>query len=116
MREIKFRVWEKKNKRWIHKNIALVDDGQPYWIFGYSAEVVLRDEFEIMQFTGLIDKNGSEIYEGDILSIKLNAETNLKVPVEFKRAGFYADEYPVFAVAHEAEVIGNVCEIPEILK
>lgn len=64
-REIKFRVWDKTEKRMIDVFGIELDsnrvtfDGTDYYLIG--------KEVELMQYTGLKDKNGKEIYEGDIV-------------------------------------------------
>lgn len=76
----------------------------------------------VMQFTGLIDKNGKEIYEGDIVAY----DGNCVARVEWERGGFlfkFVDgiEHPSPNFWHEptdepiTEVIGNIYENPSLL-
>lgn len=69
MREIKFRAWDIKGRRWVTNNFGIDCHGMRYWIFGYSADPVDRSEYQLMQFTGLRDKNKKEIYEGDFVEV-----------------------------------------------
>ena len=61
-REIKFRVWDLDNKEWYHSTQLVI---RPY--SGSITDGATTPNTELMQFTGLNDKNGKEIYEGDIL-------------------------------------------------
>ena len=62
MRTIKFRAWNKKSEKW-EESFGISNDG----IFMRLGIGQKSDGIEIMQFTGITDRNGKEIYEGDIV-------------------------------------------------
>ena len=112
MRDIKFRQWDSRRK------IMHLGSGATYpsgWV-GFSC--VSWEGSPLMQFTGLKDKNGKEIYEGDILSF---------VPVDSKNFGNPYKPFVVFWDEKDAsfsgwsprdkvEIIGNVYEQPELME
>lgn len=115
MREIKFRAWDKINKRIINfESIGCValDD----CIRGVSSK------YELQQYTGIKDKNMVDIYEGDIVNMDkteidvvkfVNGEYITKKDWDY---GNYCIGEGVYGGNNYLEVIGNIHENPELLK
>lgn len=112
MREIKFRAWDKNKKNW-ESSFSISNEGL-FMRLGIGQK---SDEMVIQQFTGLLDKNGKEVYEKDVVRIEEVPNNNRSYfsdkVVEWR--GFQL--YP-FCLNHIAsrEVIGNVFENPELIK
>ena len=114
-REIKFRAWQKSHKTmWYdggHMNLSLRIEGglytpDPYYGNGHDKDFIL------MQYTGLKDKNGNEIYEGDI--VKDNEGFTTKVG--FSEGIFYIQNIPERPLKnYQVEIISNIYENPELL-
>lgn len=112
MREIKFRAWDKENKMMISFEPLFVGDQGMYW---------QGDLLEPMQYTGLKDKNGREIYEKDIINTvdgKCVVRWNEKLATfVLAKDGWMYDHYfgEEFEPEH-CEVIGNIHENPQLLE
>ena len=121
MREIKFRAWDKKRKEILR--ITMMDFAE-WWVscrppgtqvdpLEYGERNSFKNEETdrhiLMQYTGLKDKNGKEIYEGDILDAtwgyrgEVEMDTFLMATLEC-------------TISDDVEVIGNIYENPELLE
>ena len=121
-REIKFRAWIKAKKEM--QMIDFLDFR--YKKIGLNNEEYLKEfsNCELMQFTGLRDCKGREIYEGDIIEFALSLIKTIKGSIEFDYGAFYLKtddkEYNNVLLANMnfdlVEVIGNIFENSELLK
>lgn len=119
MREIKFRAWDTYKKIWteykIHEGIVFfLDKNTGIWVGKYDEGY---KEFDLMQYTGLKDENGKEIYEGDIV-FESFGEKYYKVVFENGSFRAEVDEYSLDLedYAHICEVVGNIYESPELME
>lgn len=136
MREIKFRAYdmdEKVMRKWEEIDFTK-DIGDDYYMVGYKAseECVRYDHEQIlMQYTGVKDKNGKEIYEGDLLdmyyrngSVEKGKVVSVKMGMAYdsdgwaheRTYGWVAGNNSLADVAPYAEVLGNIYENPELLE
>lgn len=125
MRDIKFRAWDKKEKKMIWKKeyftlqSALKEDIS---FFGFVANKYYIMDFEFMQFTGLHDKNGKEIYDGDILQLDNEKRVYWQVVQDnrndFPRGWTIKSTHPQYShpEVSRLEIIGNTYENPELLE
>lgn len=139
MRPIKFRAWDKEKKEMI----------EPMDLYGWSGFLSNPEQFDadlaFMQFTSLLDKNGKEIYEGDIVrlhcfnhnlitatiewlddaakfiphihdkKIKVDGGTSHGKMEDMKTVHSWAGSHSCFSFERYTEVIGNIYENPDSL-
>lgn len=118
----RFRAWLKNDKKMIDVDEIHFDNGQLDFIGDAITFMRKADEIELMQATGLLDKNGQEIFNGDILGTKKDGLLN--GIIEYREdLGMWTNNllrYNNFErlcnVASSREVIGNVYENPELLE
>ena len=120
-REIKFRIWadNKFYNKCLVGNTNHTNDEKwtcPMVWLEKQKEWVHCDNGIICQYTGLDDKNGKEIYEGDIVKYE-----NMIGKIMFFHGGFIlsdfeeTEEWELGVINEETEVIGNIYDNPELL-
>ena len=125
MRTIKFRAWNKEEKEMYYNAEQTYDyrcQGKGCFLENFGS--VLKDErLEVMQYTGLKDKKGKEIYEGDIVKVEKIDWAYIYYDEDRMAWGikpineFYFDSPLLSENADlELKVIGNIYENPELLE
>ena len=120
----KFRAWDKLFKEMVQVN-ALVLDEQVVKVTYKNGNVAKEDmkEYELMQSTGLFDRNGKEVFVGDI--VKCTRGCHHEVYLEKEYGGTFIGGMPAiylkgllsgYAWTEDEEIIGNIYENPELLE
>lgn len=123
MRPIKFRAWHKKLK------VMLPDVGVNKGEVLYDGRWYRKDEIVLMQYTGLKDRNGREIYEGDIVKltnwigsigvVEWGRFAKFIIDAECSNGGIFDFTNLIFEEVSNSiknlEVIGNIYKNPEML-
>ena len=135
MREIKFRAWDKTQKCMVTQILGwarnIIDIGSEL-----NRITLNQSDFILMQYTGLHDKNGKEIYEGDIVPVD-GKNYEVRFNSVYCRYSLWSEKYAAGVYRHllcaglpkplefptegdintkDIEVIGNIYENPELLK
>ena len=104
MRSLKFRVWDTEEKKWRNEMILCDSNG----------ELHIQDHMVIMQFTGLLDREGKEIWEGDVVRSPMGGKWEIK----WRYGGYIPCNGSVWgdtAWWQDCEVLGNIYEHPHLL-
>lgn len=127
----KFRAWDKETQTML--DVSLIDFKKSvligeHWEFG-ETNFINFDEIELMQSTGLFDKEGTEVFEGDIIAIEveeietpINAKIfqNNKIGVLMFHVFEDNEDVPMVELLEDNSVafavIGNIYENPELLE
>ena len=127
MKEIKYRAWDNLENR-MYENVQFGIYQDPDEIISFE-DILSLARFEIMQYTGLQDKNGKEIFEGDVVKCtdgadeihELNSDTGIGAVEWLDIWGFWNIsniENSLGDIKHNGyvEVIGNIIDNPELLE
>lgn len=140
MREIKFRIWDIKRRDWLSEQkcnesdiVTIGLDGSVRGQYYSDHSIYPKEDYTLQQFTGLKDKNGKEIYEGDIFKFSIENHEKLCVTqfgeyttpwdeMSDKQMGFYLQQihgeynqaFPL-GNGEGTTIIGNIFENPELL-
>ncbi len=119
----KFRVWLTDIDQMLRVKALVFEKDKTRCVCGYSFDFYLEDEnATIMQSTGLVDKNGKEIFEGDIVKMSKDVYSE---PTYYEVVRHYGGAYRLESKQHgcelwlrhtDCEVVGNVYENQEYLK
>lgn len=122
----KYRAWDSAKKEMFKDTFAITESGQVVVVeqesVASSPDYVFVDHLVIMQSTGLADKNGKEIFEGDIVKMSKDVYSE---PTYYEVVRHRGGAYRLESKQHgcelwlrhtDCEVVGNIYENPELLE
>lgn len=115
MREIKFRAWNKKLKKFAPESCSIQIQGDDahvsfdYFDGNFNTAVWALSDVELMQYTGLKDEKGVKLYEGDIY-----LKWGERYKCDFERVMYEKQECLIFG--GDFMIVGNIYENPELLE
>jgi uncharacterized phage protein (TIGR01671 family) len=116
MKEVKFRRFDKHNKSMVYNGICFDE-------FNCINDQFNNDDFVYMQYTGLKDKNGKEIYSGDIVQLEDYEGFYISKVGKIGEVEIRYQDYDMNLISwaigdniFSVEVIGNIYETPELLQ
>jgi uncharacterized phage protein (TIGR01671 family) len=132
MRDIKFRAWDKQLGRMLSD--AMPMRGSIWWDNGASFDGK-GGEYDVMQFTGIVDKDNKPVYEGDVIKTFWQHDGHINRDYEIVGVVSYSEDMAQFVVTNDAkdqwcpfysfdreeyfpdytEVLGNIYEHPHLL-
>ena len=133
MNNLKFRAWDKKLQKFgTVSNIDLEFEEVTFYTDDEEGLEICQpfEDVEIMQSTGLFDKNGVEIFDGDIVNYEFcdfrpnvasyetggKYVTGYKKAVLWKNGKFICNDYDLLHICEDIEVIGNIYENKELIE
>ena len=131
-REIKFRAWDKEQEI-LHpvQDLQFGNNGKTHVFLALGEDICSEgfapEKFDLMQFTGLLDKNGKEIFVGDVIKIKCNEDIIIGDVFYNQSRCCYMINHPAgyngsfglhtltIEICDEFNIIGNLYQNPELL-
>ena len=117
-----FRAWNKENKKMIDVDILNWNNGEVDFIGDGITFILKAKDIKLMQSTGLTDKNGKEIFEGDVVKMAKNVYSEpTYYEVVRHRGGAYRleskqDGCELWLRHTDCEIAGNIYENPELVE